>query len=58
MQPGVWQYNDVEKQTAYFRGYVKEYQGQKVIKHACKEVRTSRLKAKEDAKELAKQLRK
>lgn len=57
MKPSVYQYEDPEKQTVYFRGYVKEYKGATVITHSCTEVWKNKYKALEDAKKLIKKMK-
>lgn len=57
MKPAVWEYENPDKQTVHFRGYVKEYQGSTVIRHPCPEVRGNKWKAKEDAEKLLKKLK-
>ncbi len=52
MKPLVYQYEDPAKQTVYFRGYVKTYQGATCTHVTCPLVRTSRLTALKDAKKL------
>jgi len=58
MKPAVWQYEDSEKQTVHFRGYVKTYEGATLTRHPCAEVRKNKWQAKEDAEKLLKKLRK
>lgn len=52
MIPAVYTYNAPEKQTVYYRGYAKQYQGRTVIIHNCKEVRQNKQQALSDAKKL------
>ena len=58
MKPGVYQYENVDKQTVHFRGYVKTYQGATCTHVTCPEVRTSHFAAMKDAKKLLITLRK
>jgi translation initiation factor 1 (eIF-1/SUI1) len=58
MKPAVWQYEDPDKQTVYFRGYVKIYNENVVTRKVCPEVRGNKWKAKEDAEKLLKKLKK
>ena len=58
MKPKVWEYQDSEKQQSHFRGYVLEYTNSPTVyRHACPEVRTSKLQAKKDAEKLIKTLK-
>ena len=57
MTIGVWEYQDVKKQTSHFRGYVKVYKENVLTKVYSPEVRTSKLQAKKDAELLAKKLK-
>lgn len=57
MKPHVYQYQDPTKQSTFFRGYVKKYQGQILEKIACTEVRTNKAQAEKDAKKLMKKLK-
>lgn len=58
MTPHVFSYQNPDKQTVFFRGYVKEYTDSPVvIQHSCGIVRTSRYEAMKDAEKLVKQLK-
>lgn len=57
MTPHVYQYEDPEKQTVHFRGYVKVYHGQRFETVSCDVVRRNRLRAICDAKKLVLKLR-
>lgn len=54
MTPAVYTYENPEKQTVYYRGYVKQYQGATVITHPCSTVRHNRIQALADAKKTIK----
>ena len=58
MKPGVFTYENSDKQTVWYRGYVKRYTGVTVEEIPCSEVRKNRIKAMEDAKRLIRELKK
>lgn len=58
MKPAVWEYEDPSKQTVHFRGYVKQYDENRVTMVACPAVRTNKRTAKLDAEKLLKKLKK
>ena len=57
MTPHIFTYENAEKQTVYFRGYVKRYKGRVVEEIPCPDVRTNRADALKDAKKMVKTLK-
>jgi hypothetical protein len=57
MKPAVWEFQNPDKQTSWFRGYVKTYQGSTVVRHVCDKVRENKSSAKKDALKLMKKLK-
>mgnify|MGYP000039877309 CR=1 FL=1 len=58
MKPHVYIYEDPNKQTIWYRGFVKEYtDSPKVFIHSCVVVRRSKFEAMKDAEELIKRLK-
>lgn len=51
-----WKYNDVKNRTAWFRGYVKLYRGNKYAIVSCDKVRKNRKMALSDARKMEKKL--
>ena len=57
MKPKVYQFEDPEKQTVYFRGGIVIYDGISTAQISCKQVRKNTLQAMSDAKAYIKKLK-